>query len=50
MDVAYYFGKEKNGKIRYAWVTEILNDYTQNYYIFLPFIILLLEELGGHTR
>ena len=42
--------KKKNGKLRVCVDYQKLNACTQNDYFPLPFIILLLEEVGGHAR
>ena len=42
--------KKKNGKLRVCVDYRKLNACTQNDHFPLPFITLLLEEVGGHTR
>lgn len=42
--------KKKNEKLRVCVDCRKLNANTQNYHFSLPFITLLLEEVGGHTR
>ena len=42
--------KKKNGKLRVCVDYKKLNLCTQKDHLFLPFIILLLEEVGGHER
>ena len=42
--------KKKNGKLRMCVNYRKLNACTQKYNFSLPFIILLLEEVGGHNR
>ena len=32
------------------WITEKLNAWIKKYHFLLPFITLLLEEVGGHAR
>lgn len=42
--------KKKNGKLRVCIDYRKLNSNTQKYHFPLPFITLLLEEVGGHAR
>ena len=42
--------KKKNGRLRMCVDYRKLNAYTPNDHFPLPFVILLLEEVGGHAR
>lgn len=42
--------KKKNGKLRVCVVYRMLNACTHKDHFLLPFITMLLKEVGGHGR